>query len=152
MFRFFKNLIITVVLFSGVFAFTTPILAANISGEIGDQLSHAGGEKGAGLGAPTDPRLIVVNIIRVALGFTGMLALCLVIYAGYLWMTAGGNEEDVGKAKTLLRQSVIGLAIILTSYSLTTAAISLVLGRPLNYTSGVWIEPQPMLIKGPNDY
>ena len=34
-------------------------------------------------------------------------------------MTSGGNEEDIKKAKALMKNAVIGLIIILVSWSLT---------------------------------
>lgn len=41
------------------------------------------------------------------------LFLLLIIYAGWLWMTARGNEEQVMKAKKMIVTSLIGLAIII---------------------------------------
>ena len=40
-----------------------------------------------------DIRLIIARIIRVALSLVGIILVVLMIYAGYLWMTAGGNDE-----------------------------------------------------------
>ena len=49
---------------------------------------------GEGIGLPTtDIRLVVARIIRVALGLLGIVAVVLIIYGGFIWMTAGGNEE-----------------------------------------------------------
>ena len=71
------------------------------------------------LGLPTtDIRLIIANIIRVALGLLGIIFLVLLLYGGYLWMTAGGNEEQVGSAKKILLNSIIGLLIILSAYGI----------------------------------
>jgi len=72
----------------------------------------------------TDPRIIVGRIIRVILGLLGALFLVMTIYAGFTWMTAGGNEENVTKAKKILTTSVIGLMIILMSYSITAFVMS----------------------------
>jgi hypothetical protein len=41
------------------------------------------------------------------------------IIAGYQWMTAGGNEEQVAKAKKNISNAVIGLIIILAAYAIT---------------------------------
>lgn len=68
----------------------------------------------------TDIRLIVVNIIKAALGLLGMVALVIIIYAGFIWMTAGGNEEQIAKAKKILLNAVIGLIIILSAYGIVT--------------------------------
>ena len=52
------------------------------------------------LGLPTtDIRQIIANIIRVALGLVGLVLTVLIMYGGFLWMTAGGNEEQIGQAK-----------------------------------------------------
>lgn len=55
------------------------------------------------------------KIIQVFLSFLGVIALILLIYAGFLWMTAGGSEEKVGKAKKIMKSAFIGLVIILFS-------------------------------------
>jgi hypothetical protein len=37
-----------------------------------------------------------------------------------MWMTAGGNTEQVGKAKNLITSAIIGLVIVFASYALTS--------------------------------
>lgn len=66
----------------------------------------------------TDIRLIIANVIRIALGLVGLIMVIFMIYAGFLWMTAGGNDEQIIKAKSIIKNAVIGLAIILASYSI----------------------------------
>ncbi|HMB65865.1 MAG TPA: pilin [Patescibacteria group bacterium] len=68
---------------------------------------------------PKDPREIVANIIEVILGFLAIIFVGLIIWSGFEWMTAGGNEEKVGQAKKRLKNSVIGLIIILMAYGIT---------------------------------
>lgn len=88
---------------------------------------------GQTLGLPdTDIRLIVARIIRVFLGLLGIIAVVLIIYAGFLWMTAGGNEDKVAQSKKILVNAAIGLAIILSSY----AIVSFVMSRLLEATTG----------------
>jgi len=101
---------------------TTSLLAmvpalASTQDDIANQLK-ASGDK-AGITEVKDPRTIAMNVIRIAFGFIGTIFLGLTLYAGYMWMTAGGEEEKVTKAKSLLTQAVIGLGIILLSYSIT---------------------------------
>jgi len=67
----------------------------------------------------------------------------LMVYAGFLWMTAGGVEENVTKAKSLLMQAVIGLAIVLSAYSITIFATKLALGaydRPYYEDEYLWFD------------
>lgn len=71
------------------------------------------------LGLPTtDIRQIIANIIRIALGLIGIVLIGLIMYGGFLWMTAGGNEEQIGQAKKVLTNAIIGLIIILSAYGL----------------------------------
>ncbi|MSU75162.1 MAG: hypothetical protein EXS55_01465, partial [Candidatus Magasanikbacteria bacterium] len=72
----------------------------------------------------TDIRVVVARIIRVALGLLGIVALGLVLYAGFVWMTAGGNEEKIAEAKKILINASIGLAIIFSSYAITSFIIN----------------------------
>ena len=60
------------------------------------------------------------TIIRYALGFVGIIFLVLTIINGFKWMTAGGNEEEVKKAKTGIMNTIKGLAIITIAYVITT--------------------------------
>ena len=67
-----------------------------------------------------DIRMVVVDIIKKILGLLGVIALVIILYAGFKWMTAGGNEENVSTAKKILISALIGLVIILSSYALAT--------------------------------
>lgn len=53
------------------------------------------------------------------LGFLGLIFLVLIIWHGFKWMTAAGNEEQVKKAQTGIRNTSIGLAIILLARMIT---------------------------------
>ncbi|HNQ45163.1 MAG TPA: hypothetical protein PKI58_02355, partial [bacterium] len=49
----------------------------------------------------------------------GTIAVVLILYAGFIWMTAGGKPDNVAKAQKIISAAVIGLIIILASYGLT---------------------------------
>lgn len=68
---------------------------------------------------PTDIRQVVVNIIKIFLTFIGLIFLFLIIWAGYKWMTSGGNQDKVGEAKSQIKNAIIGFLIILLSYGIT---------------------------------
>lgn len=99
--------------------------------EANRQLQAAAGT--GNLGAPVDPRLIVAQIIYVALGLLGTIFIVLTVYAGFLWMTAGGNEDNISKAKKILMASVIGLLIILVSYSITWFVFNAITGATSSF-------------------
>ena len=65
-----------------------------------------------------DIRLTIAAIINVALSLLGIVALVIILYGGFKWMTAGGNEESVAEARKIIVAGVIGLAIILSSYAI----------------------------------
>ena len=71
----------------------------------------------------TDPRTVIANIINIALGFLGVIAVGIILFGGFKWMTATGNEDKVEEAKKVLSAGVIGLLIVLSSWALATYAI-----------------------------
>lgn len=62
--------------------------------------------------------------IKVALSFSGTIFLALTIYAGFLWMTASGNEDQVTKAKDIIMRASLGMFITLAAYSITAFVIA----------------------------
>ena len=74
--------------------------------------------------ASADIRVTIAKIIRVAMSLLGIVVVCIILYGGFLWMTAGGNEEQVGQAKSWIFSGVIGLAIILSAYGIATFVIN----------------------------
>ncbi|MDP2736339.1 MAG: hypothetical protein Q8O59_00975 [bacterium] len=78
--------------------------------------------------APRDIRMIIVDIIKIVLGFLGIIATVIILYAGFKWMTSAGNEENVTSAKKMLVAGVIGLVIILSAYAIATFTISYLVG------------------------
>lgn len=74
--------------------------------------------------AEKDPRQMIAQIINIALGFLGLIAVVLILIGGFKWMTAGGNEDQVGEAKKWMYSGVVGLLIILASYALANFVIN----------------------------
>lgn len=72
--------------------------------------------------------LIIGNIIRVALGFLGVIAVCIILYGGFVWMTSGGSEEKVSRAKKILINGVIGLGLVMTSLTIATFVMNAISG------------------------
>lgn len=77
-------------------------------------------------GLPTsniDPSSVIGRFIGYILSFMGFLFLGLVIYGGFVWMTAQGNEEKIKKAKNVITSAVIGLVVVFASYAIANAVI-----------------------------
>ena len=84
-----------------------------------------------GLGT-ADLQDTVIAIIQWVLGLIGLVAVVLILYGGFTWMTAGGNEEKVEKAKKIITGAVIGLVIVLIAWAIVIFALNV-----LQNTSGV---------------
>src|SRR3989338_7761878 len=52
----------------------------------------------------------IVKIINIGLGLLGIIALGIVLYGGFVYMTSGGSEEKITQAKKILVNGTIGLA------------------------------------------
>lgn len=66
-----------------------------------------------------DPVSVTIAIINITLTLLAVGFLILLLYAGFIWIWARGNEEDIGKAKTIIIRSVLGLIIILATYGIS---------------------------------
>jgi hypothetical protein len=82
-----------------------------------------------------DPKIIIVRIIQIFLGFLGLIAVSFIIYAGFLWMTAAGNEDKVDQAKKTLVSAIIGLLIILSAFAIATFILNNFLAATGNGTN-----------------
>lgn len=72
------------------------------------------------------------RIITVLFSVLGVLFTVLIVYAGYLWMMARGDDEQVTKSKNIIGRSVIGLIILMAAYSITRFVVPRVLEGSVN--------------------
>lgn len=84
----------------------------------------------AGIASKTPLPLIIGRIVNVVLGFLGVVFLVLLLYAGFLWMTAQGDEKTVEKAKGIIKQAIVGLIVIVAGFAIS----NFVLGSLVNVT------------------
>ena len=68
--------------------------------------------------AQTNIGVTVARMLNTVFGLLGIIFVVLLVYAGFLWMTAAGNEQQVEKSKKIMTAAVIGLGIILASYAI----------------------------------
>ncbi|HAT03529.1 MAG TPA: hypothetical protein DCS29_01995 [Candidatus Magasanikbacteria bacterium] len=59
------------------------------------------------------------SFINAALSLVGIIFLVLMVYAGVLWMTARGADEQIEKSKKIIYASIIGLFITVSAYAIT---------------------------------
>lgn len=113
-----KILICLAVLTAGLLFVQTTLAQDFGLNEVGNEISLVEG----------DPRVIAARIIRVALGFIGIIALGIVLYGGFVWMTSAGNEEKIATAKKILTNGLIGLVIIIMAFGITQYVLSTLIG------------------------
>ncbi|SRR3989339_390955 len=93
-----------------------PVLAAGL-GSAGGVFKQIGSQSGAD--AYQTPQDLIGVGINAALTLVGLFFLVLMIYAGYLWLTARGEEEPINKAKKIITSSIIGFVLVASAYSIT---------------------------------
>jgi hypothetical protein len=89
---------------------------ANVAGSVYDTTN----------GPTLDQR--ISSIISVVLSLVGVLFMILMIYGGYIWMTAGGDEKKVEKAQDTIRAGIIGLIIVIAAYAISVFVVSKIWG------------------------
>lgn len=112
-FIFFSVLLATVLIAPAVNAQTSTLF-----GDLESQNQAFAGKSGAGLSS-ADPRLIVGQIIKILLAVTGTVFVCWTTYGGYLIFTSAGESEKIDHAKSIITNGVIGIIVVLASYSIT---------------------------------
>jgi hypothetical protein len=101
------------------FSFATIVQTAQAVSPAAEQEKQVGAlAKNAGF-ADASIGEIAATIIEVVLSLLGVIFVGLLVFAGFQWMTAGGNEEKVEKARNLITRAIIGLIIVVAAYSIT---------------------------------
>ncbi|MDD3711609.1 MAG: hypothetical protein PHP37_03360 [Patescibacteria group bacterium] len=75
--------------------------------------------KTAGFSETAQAEGIISVIVRMLLSFLAIIFVVLMIFSGYQWMTAGGNDEQVKKAQSRIKNAVIGLIVVILAYVIT---------------------------------
>ncbi len=92
------------------------------------------GQKAYGTQQAPDAVVLAGSIIQTVLGLLGVIFLGLIVYGGYLWLMARGNEQQIEKAKETIKAGIIGLIIMLGAYAISNIVIS----RLSNATLGAY--------------
>lgn len=63
----------------------------------------------------------VVNLtVNLLLSLLAIIFLGMMLYAGLRWITSQGEEEKIGKARTAIKAAIIGLALVVGSYGISS--------------------------------
>ena len=69
-------------------------------------------------------REMILKWVNFFLGFLGLIAMIALIYAGFLYVTSLGNDEQAKKAKNIIIWVVLGIIIILLAFALVNTLIT----------------------------
>jgi len=111
------------------------ILSLFLSGGFVFAQDHGGLDTAAGVSGLKDTAITKTGSVPGAIGlilgqamlYLGIIFFLLIVYAGFLWLTAGGAEAKVEKAKGILIAAVSGLVVVLSAY----AIVNFVFGKVL---------------------
>ncbi|MFZ5364642.1 MAG: hypothetical protein ACOZBH_00345 [Patescibacteria group bacterium] len=114
--KFLKKTLIISLLAVIISAVTAPLIGQAVSTGLDETAGRAGLKS-------QEPTVIIGTVIYFFLSALGVVLLIILVYAGFLWMTAGGDEDQVRKAKARIINGMIGLAITLMAYAITSYVV-----------------------------
>ena len=119
-------------LLNGANAVKTPasqIITGN--GALNGGTANGGYQTGIQQSGALDPQNLIYNAAFVLLWALGIAAVLTFIYAGFKYVTAGGDAEKAESAKKIIIGSVIGLLLVIGSYLIFNTAVT-TLSSPAN--------------------
>ncbi len=66
---------------------------------------------------PTQIAELIQRILNWVAGIIMVIAVIMLLFSAILYLTAGGSEERVGKAKSYLLYAIVGIVIALLTFS-----------------------------------
>ncbi|MDP2737082.1 MAG: hypothetical protein Q8O59_04900 [bacterium] len=87
---------------------------------------------------------LIQTVINALLSLIGVILLAYILYAGYNWMTAQGEEEKVTKAKDTLKRAIIGVIIIVAAYAISVFVMSRLEAGTLRGGNNTTATPSPI--------
>ncbi|MFH1766523.1 MAG: hypothetical protein ABH826_00300 [Patescibacteria group bacterium] len=118
-------------LFSGFLLLAAGVMPASAQVDLGSEIDLGDVGGAAGFDTNTDLADTIGSLIRIGLGLLGVVFLVLTLYAGFLWMTAGGVDDKVTKAKKILTQTIIGLILTVAAYAISGFVVESIAGSGL---------------------
>ena len=67
---------------------------------------------------------VIGSVIGVFLSLLGVIALIFIIWAGFTWMMSKGDPTKVKAAQDMMKAAVVGLIVVLASYSIASFVIT----------------------------
>lgn len=107
---------------SSMFAYAFVASASVVNAQI-----NTWGYTNAPGGVETDIETAIMNITNYILGFIAIIATLVIIFGGITYLTAGGNEDNVAKAKQIIASGIIGMIIAGLAYAMVIVVSQVIL-------------------------
>jgi energy-converting hydrogenase Eha subunit B len=146
--KFFSKIALSIVLLLGLFPTLSPAVvhAAEIRRSLctGSNLEITANPSGTpcadlSTDAGSNANRLITTIVNILSGLVGAVAVIMIIYAGFRFVTSGGNSETVGKAKNTIIYAIIGLLIVAFSQLI----VHFVLAKPIQSSTPPPPPPPP---------
>ncbi len=110
--------IVSSVLFANIIAISAqqnPVFKEELGSNINNKVNSFIGKIGF---QPISLPGLVATVIQAFLSVLAIVFLGLIFFGGYVWMMARGNDNEIDRARGIIRHSIIGLIITLSSYAI----------------------------------
>jgi len=118
----FKKLVASVMVVATMFVFASPMLA--LAQDTGQVVNLGTISAETGWDSSVTLSQFIGQILNIIFGFLGVIAVLIILWGGFVWMTAQGEQDKVDKAKKMIYAGIIGLVIIFAAYAIATFVIS----------------------------
>ena len=99
-------------------------LAIKVEASFLSGLQTAAGQSGVGMVSLEDN---IVALINGLLSLVGLVFIIMIILGGFKWMTSQGNSEKVTQAKEMIKNAIIGITVVLLSYTIVSAVYNIIM-------------------------
>jgi cytochrome bd-type quinol oxidase subunit 2 len=73
-----------------------------------------------GLACQTTAGSLLIQVIKILLTISGVIAVLFIVIGGFWYITANGNEEQSKKGRKAITAAIIGMVIIILAYAIIT--------------------------------
>lgn len=74
-------------------------------------------------GATSGDSNVLTNVLNTVYLWSGIVAVIVIIIAGYLYVTSNGDPNSAARAKNAILGAVIGLVIIILAFAITNTVL-----------------------------
>ena len=108
--RILLTLLMIIGIGTGVVALNTPTVFADAKAEVCNGVNAVAG--GTGCTGDAGINNLITTIITIFSWIVGVLAVIMIIYAGFLYVSSGGDSGKISTAKNTLIYAIIGVVIV----------------------------------------